>query len=527
LLKSFKTTFRGIESTPMQQPSRSFPKSSEQVECFIPTVNKYPSLKLIRRFCESLDQEGINYCHWKSNAALDRSAQGKNDLDLLVKRSDAARFTEILSRYGFKETFNPAGLKLPGIVNFYGYDHEAEKFVHAHVHYQLVMGHDLNKNVHLPIEEPYLATAFRNGLFKVPAPEFELILLAIRMVLKHSSWDNILTRQGSLSKSETQELAYLQARSDRTQIRDLLEQYLPNIDMDLFDACIRSIQPGCPVGDRIKTASKLQKKLNAYMRYPQLIDLYLKFWRRLVAGLRRRISRHTPKAHFSGGGVLIAIVGGDGAGKSTAVDELYAWLSDRFDVIKIHMGKPPWSLTTIVVRGILKIGRSLGLYPFSKAPLEYTPDTNSITFPGYPWLIREVCTARDRYLTYVKARRFAANGGIVLCDRFPLSQVQIMDGPQIERMSSAKQKNWFIKYLMKMETKYYRPILLPDLLIVLKVHPETAVIRKANESESSVRARSSEIWELDLRETPAHVIDANRSKTEVLSNLKALIWSEI
>ena len=511
----------------MGQSNRSFPKSSEQVECFIPTVDKYPSLNLIRRLCESLDQEGINYCHWKSNAALDRSAQGKNDLDLLVKRSDSTRFTEILSRYGFKETFKPAALNLPGVVNFYGYDHETEKFVHVHVHYQLVMGHDMNKNVHLPIEEPYLATAFRNGLFKVPAPEFELILLAIRMVLKHSSWDNILTRQGSLSKSETQELVYLQARSDRTQIRHLLEQYLPDIDMDLFDACLRSIQPGCPVGYRIKTAFRLQNKLNAYMRYPQLIDLYLKFWRRLVAGLRRRISRYTPKAQFSGGGALIAIVGGDGAGKSTAVDELYTWLSGHFDVIKIHMGKPPWSLTTIAVRGMLKIGRSLGLYPFSRALIEYTLDTNSITFPGYPWLIREVCVARDRYLTYIKARRFTAKGGIVLCDRFPLSQMQLMDGPQVERMSGAKQKNWFLKYLMKMEMKYYRPMLLPELLIVLKVHPETAVIRKANESEASVRARSSEIWELDLRETPAHVIDANRSKTEVLSNLKALIWSEI
>lgn len=511
----------------MQQPSRSYPKSSEQVECFVPAVKEYSSLDLIRKLCESLDHEGINYCHWKSNAALDRSAQGKNDLDLLVQRSDAAHFTEILSRCGFKETFNPADLELPGILNFYGYDHKAEKFVHVHAHYQLVMGHDMTKNFHLPIEEPYLGTAYKNGLFKVPAPEFELILLAIRMVLKHSSWDNILTRQGSLSKSETQELAYLQARSDRTQIRHLLEQYLPNIDMELFGDCLRSIQPGCPVRDRINPASKLQKMLKAYTRYPPLIDLCLKFWRRLVAGLQRRIFRYTPKAHFSGGGALIALVGGDGAGKSTAVDELYTWLSGPYDVIKVHMGKPSWSLATIAVRGILKIGRSLGLYPFSRAPLEYTLDTHSITFPGYPTLIREVCTARDRYLTYIKARRFTAKGGIVLCDRYPLAQVQLMDGPQVERMSSAKQKNWFLKFLIKMENKYYRPIMLPELLVVLKVHPETAVIRKTDETEASVRARSSEIWELDLRDTPARVIDANRSKPEVLSNLKALIWSEI
>ncbi len=47
------------------------------------------ALNLIFDLCQALAEEGISYCHWKSNNALDRSASGDNDLDLLVSRTDA------------------------------------------------------------------------------------------------------------------------------------------------------------------------------------------------------------------------------------------------------------------------------------------------------------------------------------------------------------------------------------------------------------------------------------------------------
>ncbi|MEJ2599929.1 MAG: hypothetical protein P8Z00_16465 [Anaerolineales bacterium] len=55
--------------------------------------NKQAPLVLIRRLSQALETEGITYCHWKSNNALDRSENGVNDLDLLVERADIPRFT--------------------------------------------------------------------------------------------------------------------------------------------------------------------------------------------------------------------------------------------------------------------------------------------------------------------------------------------------------------------------------------------------------------------------------------------------
>lgn len=66
-------------------------------------IRQKPALDLVIKLCNVLADEEIDYCHWKSNAALDRSANGDNDLDLLVSRIHAQRFTEILYGLGFKE----------------------------------------------------------------------------------------------------------------------------------------------------------------------------------------------------------------------------------------------------------------------------------------------------------------------------------------------------------------------------------------------------------------------------------------
>jgi len=64
-----------------------------------------------------------------------RSASGENDLDLLVKRSDIQQFREILLRLGFKECLGNKVKQLPGVQDFFGYDPQADKFIHVHAHY--------------------------------------------------------------------------------------------------------------------------------------------------------------------------------------------------------------------------------------------------------------------------------------------------------------------------------------------------------------------------------------------------------
>lgn len=526
---------------PTAQPSYRDPETADNLEVLLEKsiTHKSSALGLTHKLGQALAAEKITYCRWKSNNALDRSASGDGDLDLLVSRVDMPRFIDILARLGFKQAQAPAEKQLPGVLDYFGYDKAADRLIHVHAHFQLIVGRDLTKHYRLLIERPYLESVVQSDPFKIPAAEFEFIVFVIRRVLKHSTWDVILGREGTLKPSERQELAYLQARINQDRLDDILQRHLPYIGIELFNNCIQALQPACSLWTRVKTGQQLQAKLQANAWPPVPLDIYLKLWRRAALAIRRRLFKTSPKYRLMSGGAMIAIVGGDGAGKSTAVETLHTWLTKNFDTTRLHMGKPVWSWTTNAIRLILKIGNLLGLYPADSSFRE-TLCQESLVSPGYPWLFRELCKARDRYRTYVKARRLAANGGLVILDRFPLPQIQIMDGPQAERfitqlMARPQAKRFMsphrasplAKFLVKLEESYYQKTVLPEILIVLLVEPEIAVQRKTDEDARYVRERSTEIWKQDWTHTNAHIIDASKSKTAVMAELKALIWSEL
>lgn len=494
-------------------------------------LERNQALALIRELCLALDAEGVAYSHWKSNWRLHRWAKGEGDLDLLVARNDAQRFASVLCRLGFKEAFPPRDHELPGITNYYGFDTEANRFVHIHTHFKLVLGHDLTKNYHLPIEEPFLESTVQRGLFPVPAPEFELIVFVLRMVLKYSVLDGVLRKvlckPDASANAVHEELECLEAQADAVTMYATLEQHLPFIDAAFFDTCVRSLRKNCSGWKRLAARQQLHRRLKPHARNPQVIDSLLKLERRVMREIQGHILRRSSRKRLANRGTLIALVGGDGAGKSTSVDDLYDWLSKRFDTRRVHLGKPPKSpmrfAVAITRRAHLTLKKLSSQYHNGHSPVA----SDSSGFPGYLELLRAVCIAHDRYRLYIKARRFASNGGLMICDRYPIPEIKLMDGGKGIQSLDTTSLNRLRRFLLEVEASYYRQIMPPDLLIVLRVDPEIAVQRKTDEDSAYVRARSRVVWEQDWTRTRARVIDAGRPKGDMLKELRSLIWAEL
>ncbi|HEU4681749.1 MAG TPA: hypothetical protein VFS51_08390, partial [Gemmatimonadales bacterium] len=74
------------------------------------------------------------------------------------------------------------------------------------------------------------------------------------------------------------------------------------------------------------------------------------------------------------------------------------------------------------------------------------------------------------------------------------------------------------------EAGYYRRILAPDALFVLRLEPELAVLRKPEEPANYVRARVRAACEADWSGSSAQVVDASRTFPEVLNDLKSRLW---
>jgi hypothetical protein len=63
------------------------------------------------------------------------------------------------------------------------------------------------------------------------------------------------------------------------------------------------------------------------------------------------------------------------------------------------------------------------------------------------------------------------------------------------------------------------------LVVVLRLDPELAVIRKPEEPADYVRARGRIIWNTDWSASGAEVVDASQPLPQVMGRLKAIIWS--
>lgn len=476
------------------------------------------ALRLIEELTLELAEAKVSYCHWKSNEAIERSLSAENDLDLLIEPGDLSRFLEIAFGFGFRMAF-PAR-KVPGHLSLYGLDTESGRLVQIDAQTRLVLGDDMTKNYRLPIESAYLERVDTSGPLPLPLPEFEYLVFVLRMVLKHCPWDAQLSYKARLTASERRELAFLEERIDRAETERLRSRHLPFVTDELFYRCRRALGRDLGPLARAAIARDLGRVLDEYARRPAPADTALKLFRRITGRLQRRFLPVAGKKRLAGGGIVIAVVGGDGSGKSSAVADLESFLRRHFATRRFHLGKPPPSLLSRFVRAVLRrlprYGPPAGLAPWKAAEVS--------AFPGYNYLLHHLLTARDRYRTHLDARRAAGRGVIVVCDRYPLRGLETMDCPRLQHLPGFEGRP-LASWIRRREAAYYGRLREPDVVLVLRVPPEVAVSRRVEQEREFVLRRAAEIYQYDWKERNVFILDAGQPIAEVQQQARALVWS--
>ena len=482
-------------------------------------------LRVVVQLRDELRAKAVRFCHWKSNDMLARSLSGEKDLHLLVHRDDARRFLSVLARLGFNRAVEQGGREHPGVAHFYGLDRASGRLVHVNAHFQLVLGDDTTMNYRLPIEAAYLASTRHDEALPAPAPEFELALFVVRMMLRHATWDAIAVGLGRLSADEQRELAWLLARADAEATRAVVTHHLGGVEVALWDRCLASLTDGS-LRRRVSLGGELLTALTPHGRRSRPADVATRVLRRGSWGWARWVLRRPTRNRFERAGLTVVVVGGDGSGKNTVAQDVADWLGTTFVVKRAHLDSPRPSLLTLGVTCPLNVARAAGRLVRSRRSVD-PPRAKPDDVPDAASALWQALTARDRLREYHALRRIADAGGVVVCDGWPLPQLHHMDAARGSRgLDGDGPRSQVVRRLAEAERRSRAPIALPDVLIVLRLDPEVAVSRCPEEDPDDVR-RNSQVFDTDWSTTAAVVIDATQPPELVLAGIRAAIWDRL
>jgi len=490
-------------------------------------------LGILDELFAALARRGVRCCHWKSNSHLAAAARGETDLDLLVDRARADAFRQVAADLGFKSVRAAPGKHYPGVENHLGYDGGTGRLVHLHVHYDLVLGQQHVKDHRLPIEEHVLASVTQLDGVPVPAPELELIILALRAVLKYRLRDAFKDAFGigpsGIPGPIRDEAAWLLGRTSPHAVRTTLAELPPIVPAGWVMEIIGRLTSPRTRGlwllvlrERVRVALRPMRRVSrtgATARY--LLALWRKRARRTGIATKRRMTLHD-------GGTTIGIVGSDGAGKTTLIAALDEWLAWRLDVRTLYMGIPPepsglrWFLkrVTRLARAAERRIDGTGGRDVVRRALREVGDVSL----G----LRRVDEARRRLARHRQGLRHAARGAVVLFDRYPLPAASVqgrsMDGARLKQEIAPP---WSppVAWLMRRERGLYDRVTPPRHLLALNVTPEQSLRRKPDHDPVGIAAKTAAIRTLASDDTGLVVVDADQPADRVLAEVKARIWT--
>lgn len=414
-------------------------------------------LASVQRIFETFSDNGILYCHWKSNERLPIFVSGESDLDLLFLPSDKEMVDYIFKTCGAKQFCALPKGKYPNIFDYLIIDDETGNLVHFHVHFGLDIGEKNVKRFAIPWSNDVLKHRVVDERVKVwrSSAEHELLLLILRESLRHPISKRLINaitfRKAKIAEQVLNEFSWLKKRANSRRFDDLVGNFFS--EKGVRDQIERIFNDGISYPALITLSSEMRCfKKNATMGEMSANLLFLvRLLNARLSWVKSLLNRPARRVNLRGG-TLAVFVGSDGAGKSTVIAGIAKELARKVDCKTFYLGlpKPKSKSERIIHFGLRKVG----LWPLYN-------------------LLYKASTLR-------RARKFSQRGGVALCDRFPQSDFDgIMDGPLLSKWRV--KSSYFKRTVASLEHRAFKKIQSHsiDLLVKLNIDALTSSERGA------------------------------------------------
>ena len=485
-------------------------------------------LNVLLNFLGRLNASDVAYCYWKSSRRVGLALAGETDLDLLVSRRDQHSLYAILLESGFKQFPAVTGWDHPAMASFLGFDVASGRLVHIHVHTRLVSGSALLRRYHLPWEDALLEDRCPHPTLpiQVLSAEAEFLLAVVRRCLELPDLDPIVLRNRSALREKY--------RLDRSVVvpyvnrTELVRLTIGLLGSELAKSVVEMAQKGRPEPDQ-RFRRRLRRHLTPWRSCNDLEATLRSVGRALLWGVSR-VNQHVLQAPrparrlAGGGGIVVAIIGVDGSGKSTLVRTLRSWLETEASVMPLYFGTGDGRPSLILMP--LKLAARAVQPLVRQKPIGSSHGRVSNRTPGFLYSV--LLTFWAGVLAIEKRRklqaavRAASRGMIVIADRYPQDQIpRYNDSPLLPRVGLAP------AWLRRFEAEAYALAgrITPDLVLKLDAPPELIRIREPDMDPSLIDVRTQALRQLTFRGSKVVTIDATSRLTDVVQRAKCEVWA--